>query len=138
MKQLEAKIESQVRGNVSEIALKKDSLALAQQAAELSRASQEQAQAMFEVGMGTPLDVTDTNLAVFLSEIDVARAELELDQARLGLAYMLGYFPGEQPDPLSIKSAEEDSARERLDTVDETSPGKPPAALSSDAPRRTP
>lgn len=130
VKQLEAKIEAQVRGNIAEIAQKKDSLSLARQALDLSRASQEQAQAMFEVGMGTPLDVTDTNLAVFLSEVDVARAELELDQARLGLAYMLGYFPGEQPDPLSIESGEVDSARKRLDGVDEEAGGQPPKAIA--------
>ncbi len=126
VKQLEAKIEAQVRGNIAEIAQKKDALALSREALELSRASQEQAQAMFEVGMGTPLDVTDTNLAVFLSEVDVARAELELDHARLGLSYMLGYFPGEQPDPRSIESGEVDSARDRLEGVDPESAGRPP------------
>ncbi|MCP4500083.1 MAG: TolC family protein [Deltaproteobacteria bacterium] len=125
VKQMEHKIEAQVRGNVDEIQLKKEGLVLSKEAVSLARESQAQATELYKLGLGTPLDVTDTNLAVFMAELDLARAELDIDQARLGLSYMLGDFPGALPDAHAITREEEESARQRmLDTPDEAPAAK--------------
>ena len=57
--------------------------------------TRDQAQTLYEVGAATPLDVSDANLAVYVAELDLLRAELEVQQARLGLAYVVGVFPGD-------------------------------------------
>jgi len=122
VKQLEQKIEAQVRGNIEDITVKREALDIAKETLQVTRESQEQAKQLFELGMGTPLDVTDTNLALFVAELELARAELSLDQARLGLSYMLGDFPGALPDADAITDDEVDSARQRMDDTPDQNP----------------
>lgn len=118
VRQLEKKVEGQIRGGLADIQMKKDALDLAQDAVELARASQEQAQALFEQGVATSLDVSDANLGVFLAELDLARAELNLDQSRLTLLYGLGSFPsGEITLPRELSDEEAKAARELADEV---------------------
>lgn len=88
--QLEDRVRAQVRGNLRELRDRAESLALAREAAEVARLAHEQAQAMFEAGVGTSLDVSDTALAQFLADNELARAELDLQLSRAGLRYVLG------------------------------------------------
>lgn len=94
VRQLEYRIEGQVRGNVSDLSLKAQALGLAREAVAVAQQTRDQAQSLYDVGAATPLDVSDANLAVYFAEMDLLRAELDLQQARLGLAYTVGAFPG--------------------------------------------
>jgi hypothetical protein len=71
--------------------------------------------------------------------MDLARAELELEQARVGLAYVLGEFPvstGSVPAVLSTEEATR--ARERMDALDGVVEGTatttPPSTPSESTP----
>ncbi|HEY1099146.1 MAG TPA: TolC family protein [Myxococcota bacterium] len=90
LRQIEDRVAAQVRGNHREVLIRQDSLALAQQSLEVAREAQSQAQALFDAGVGTALDVSETNFVLFSAELEALRAELDLAQARLGLRWALG------------------------------------------------
>jgi outer membrane protein TolC len=92
LQQLRRQVESSVRGNLADIAVKRDALQMATRALELSRATHQNAKDLFDLGAATSLDVIDASLGEFFAEIELARAELDLQQARLGLAFVLGDF----------------------------------------------
>ena len=52
--------------------------------------AQAQAVALFDAGVGTSLDVTDTSVAVFAAETEALRTRSELDVARLSLRWATG------------------------------------------------
>ncbi len=89
-RQLEDRVRAQVRGNARDVRVKQDQLALSKESAAVARTAHEQAQAMFDAGVGTALDVSDTALALFVAENDLARAELDLQLARIGFTYVTG------------------------------------------------
>lgn len=122
VRQIEDRIQGQVRGNLEQLVLREQALELSREAVAVAREAQDQAQALYEVGAATPLDVSDANLALFLTEADLARAELDLEQAHLGLAYIVGAFPapGEPAAPLSAE--EEQAARARMEALVPTGP----------------
>jgi outer membrane protein len=107
VRQIEQRIQGQVRGNVEDLRLRTQGLELSREAVVVAREAQAQAEALYEVGAATPLDVSDANLALFMSEVDLARAELEVEQARLGLAYVVGAPPvsSAQARPLADEEA---------------------------------
>ncbi|RMG15801.1 MAG: TolC family protein [Deltaproteobacteria bacterium] len=88
--QLEQKIRAEVRGNVADLALKEKAVETAEHGYALARATQADAKRLFELGAATSLDVIDANLAAFFAEVELTRAKLDLAQARLALAYVLG------------------------------------------------
>ncbi len=90
LEQAESRIRSQVRGNVADIALKQQALEIARRGLTLASDTRANAERLFELGAATSLDVIDANLAVFFAQIELARAELDVEQARLGLAYVTG------------------------------------------------
>lgn len=90
LQQLEDRVRAQVRGNLRDLRDREASLALAREAAAVAGMAHEQAQAMFDAGVGTSLDVSDTALAQFVADNELVRAELELQLARAGLRYVLG------------------------------------------------
>jgi len=92
LSQTERSIRRQVRGNVADIEVKREALEASRRSLELSQASLASTVKVFELGEATSLDVIDARLVAFNSEVDLSRAELDLEQARLGLAYMLGEF----------------------------------------------
>ena len=89
-RQLEDRVRAQILGNGREIVVKRDALALSEESVAVARSARAQAQAMFAAGVGTALDVSDTALALFLAENDLARAQLDLQLARTGFAYVTG------------------------------------------------
>jgi outer membrane protein TolC len=131
VRQIEYRIVGQVRGNIADIAVKRLSLQTAQHAVEIARKTHDNARNLYELGVATSLDVIDANFALFVAEMDLARAELELEQSRVGLAYVLGEFPiatGFAPAVLS--DDEEQKARERMDALD----GPSGTTTTTDAP----
>lgn len=90
LKQLEDRVAAQVRGNVRDVAVRVEANALAREALVVAREAQAQAQALFDAGVGTSLDLTETNVAVFAAETEALRAELDLAMARIGLRWAVG------------------------------------------------
>jgi outer membrane protein TolC len=92
LKQVERRVESQVRGNLADLRVKLAGLESAKEALALAQSTNANAKALFDAGVATNLDVLDANVALFVSEVDFARAEMDLQQARMGLAHILGEF----------------------------------------------
>ena len=90
LRQIEDRVSAQVRGNLRDVTVRQDSLVLAQESLAVAREAQSQAQALFDAGVGTALDLSETNFAVFAAETDALRAELDVAQARLGLRWAIG------------------------------------------------
>jgi outer membrane protein len=90
LEQARKKVESQIRGNLAEIQAKQIDLEASRRSAELARVTHQSAKDLFEAGAATSLDVIDASLGEFFAEVDLARKELDLAQARLGLALVLG------------------------------------------------
>ena len=90
LQQLEDRVASQVRGNIRDVSVRIEANALAQEALVVAKEAQAQAQALFDAGVGTSLDLTETNVAVFAAETEALRAELDLAMARIGLRFAVG------------------------------------------------
>ena len=90
LQQLRDKVAAQVRGNLRDVVVREEALALARQSLEVTHDAHAQAQALFDAGVGTAFDLTETGLSVFLAETDTLRAELDVASARLGLRWALG------------------------------------------------
>ena len=88
--QVEERASAQVRGNLRELAVRQEALTIAREATAVARQAHEQAQALFDNGLGTSLDVSDTNLVLFVSETDELRAELDIALARIGVDWAVG------------------------------------------------
>lgn len=118
VRQLETKIEGQVRGNIENLELKERSLQLSREAVAVAQATLEQAKTLYDVGAATPLDVSDASLALYFTEMDLFQTELDVHQARLGLAYVVGAFPGDlQASAEPISEQETEQARARLQNM---------------------
>lgn len=90
LEQEERRIRSQVRGNLDDITLKRQALETADKGLALAVETRDNAQRLFDLGVATSLDVIDANLAVFFAQVEQTRAQLEVEQARLGLAFVSG------------------------------------------------
>jgi outer membrane protein len=90
LQQLEDRVASQVRGNIRDVSVRIEANTLAQEALVVATEAQHQAQALFDAGVGTSLDLTETNVAVFAAETEALRAELDLAMARIGLRFAVG------------------------------------------------
>jgi outer membrane protein TolC len=89
-KQLEERVRAQVLGNVNDLPRREAALGLARRAADVAKTAHDQAQASFDAGVGTSLDVSDTELALVLAQNDLVKAELDLALADAGLRYVVG------------------------------------------------
>ncbi len=119
VRKAESEIARQVRGNIADIHVKREGVVASERSLALAKDAAANAEALYEVGVATDLDVTDANLAVFLSEVDLLRQRLDLEQSRLGLLYVLGEFPeGVDAKPREISEKETDQARALMDKVD--------------------
>jgi outer membrane protein len=90
LEQLEQNVEREVRGALDDVALKKDAAETALRVANLAQASRDNAEGLFADGAITSLELADANLAAFAASVDAARAQLELESARAGLALAIG------------------------------------------------
>jgi outer membrane protein len=119
VRQLEQRIAGQVRGNLDDLRVRLRALELSREAVGVAKESVSQANTLLEVGAATPLDVSDTNLALFVAEIELARAELDVEQARLGLAYVVGALPPVDAAAAAFSDEDERAARDRLEKLPE-------------------
>lgn len=90
LRQVQDRVAAQVRGNLRDVVVREEALALSQKALALSQEAQKQAQALFDAGLGTALDLSETSFSVFVAETDALRAELDVATARLGLRWAIG------------------------------------------------
>jgi len=94
---------SLIRGNLDDISVKLDGLKQSQLAVDLAKENQRNAEALFDVGAATNIEVIDANNAAFSAEIALVRDELALRLARLGLLFVVGEYPaledGKQVSP---------------------------------------
>jgi OMF family outer membrane factor len=105
LKQIERRVEAQVRGNLADLRVKLLAAQSAGEALAMAQATHENAKALFEAGVATNLDVIDANLALFSAELEKTRAEMDVQQARLGLAHILGEFEPTVSDASNAVSA---------------------------------
>ncbi len=91
LRQLEDRVAAQVRGAVRDVGIRRDAAALAKEALSVATEAQAQAQALFDAGVGTALDVTETSVAVFAAETDAVRSELEYELAKVNLLWSVGW-----------------------------------------------
>jgi outer membrane protein TolC len=90
LQQLQDRVAAQVRGNRRDVAVRAEAVRLAREALAVATEAHTQAQALFDAGVGTALDLSDTAVAVFAAESEAVRAEGELAVARLSLRWALG------------------------------------------------
>jgi outer membrane protein TolC len=90
LQQLQERVAAQVRGSRRDVAVRTEAVLLARQAVAVATEAHAQAQALFDAGVGTALDLSDTAVAVFAAESEAVRAEGELAVARLALRWVLG------------------------------------------------
>lgn len=90
LQQLQDRVAAQVRGNRRDVAVREEAVLLARQALAVATEAHTQAQALFDAGVGTALDLSDTAVAVFAAESEAVRAEGELAVARSSLRWALG------------------------------------------------
>lgn len=82
-----------VRGNLQDIQTRLEGLASAKLAVELAKENHNNAIALFDVGAATNLEVIDASAAELAAGIDLARSELDLSLARMGLLFVVGEYP---------------------------------------------
>jgi outer membrane protein TolC len=90
LQQLEERVAAQMHGNLHDVAMRTKAARLAEEALAVAREAQAQAVALFDAGVGTSLDVTDTSVAVFAAETEALRTRSELDVARVSLRWATG------------------------------------------------
>jgi outer membrane protein TolC len=90
VRSLEETIERELRGAVDDVQLKKQTVDTSVALAGLAQRQAQNAEELFGQGVATDSDVRDARLARFAADVDAARAHLDLQAARLGLAYALG------------------------------------------------
>jgi outer membrane protein TolC len=131
LQQLRRKVESQVRGNLADISIKREALDTAKRSLTLAKDQHNSAKQLYELGAATSLQVIDASLGEFFAEIELTRAEYELAQARLGLSFVLGELPFSNgaPEPAPFSEQDESNAREVSEIpeaeADDRAPKKP-------------
>ena len=126
VRQLEETIERELRGTLDDLALKKENVVTTASLAELARKQAQSAEELFAEGVVTETDVRDARLGQFAADVDATRARLDLETARLGLAYAIGELAAAvkvEEQPLApITDAERDAARAAMAKVPDASP----------------
>jgi outer membrane protein TolC len=121
VQQLQQTIEREIRGTVDDVTVKEESVSTTASVAELAHKQAQNAEELFAQGVATDTDVRDARLAHFAADLDAARARLDLQTARLGLAYALGELASlvkvDDVSPEGLAPAEAAAARDALDRV---------------------
>lgn len=121
VRQLEETIERELRGTLDDLTLKWENVDTTAGLAGLARKQAESAEELYAQGLMTEVELRDARFGRFAADVDAARARLELELARLGLAYALGELPhaahvGDAP-LAPVSDAERDAARATMDKV---------------------
>ncbi len=90
VRQLEQTIERELRGSLDDIALKTENAVTLTEVAELAKKTATNAEELYTQGVARQDDVSNARLGAFVADVDAQKARLELENARLGLAYAVG------------------------------------------------
>jgi outer membrane protein len=121
VRQVEETVERELRGSLDNVALKQEAATTTAAVAELARKQAQNAADLFAQGVATDNDVRDARLGQFAADVDATRAALDLEVARLGLAYATGELAARVdvatvgPDP--VVPADVDAAHAALDRI---------------------
>jgi outer membrane protein TolC len=120
-RQLEQAIERELRGTLDDLAVKEENARTLQEVADLAKKTAENAANLYAEGVVRQNDVSDARLGAFAAEVDAQKARLELENARLGLAYAVGELATlikvDDVAPAPLSPAEADAARATMDKV---------------------
>jgi outer membrane protein TolC len=118
VRQLEQTIDREIRGTLDDVALKQENVETSTAVADLAHKQSANAEELFAQGVATDNDVRDARLAHFAADVDAARARLDLQTSRLGLAYALGELASlvgvADVVPEDVAADEHDAARRTL------------------------
>ncbi|OGQ13296.1 MAG: hypothetical protein A2138_28005 [Deltaproteobacteria bacterium RBG_16_71_12] len=121
VRQLEETVERELRGTLDDLGLKSENVSTTAGLAELARKQAQSAEELYAQGLMTEVDLRDARLGRFAADVDAARARLDLELARLGLAYAVGELPKaarvEDATLAPISDVEGDAARAALNKV---------------------
>ncbi len=119
--QLEESIERELRGTLDDLALKKENMTTTAELAQLANQTAAQADSLYAEGAITQSDVSDARLGAFAASVDATRARLDLETARIGLAYAIGelasYIKSNDVEPASLSDDEEAEARATVEQL---------------------
>ena len=123
VRQLEQSIERELRGTLDDLVVKEENARTLQEVAELAQKTATNAENLYAEGVARQTDVSDARFGAFAATIEAQRAKLELENARLGLAYALGELAAmikvDDVTPAPLASDETDAARAAMDRVKE-------------------
>jgi outer membrane protein TolC len=128
VRQLEESIERELRGTLDDLALKEENAVTLQEVADLAKRTADNAEALYQEGVARQTDVSDARFGAFAAAVDAQRARLELENARLGLAYAVGelatLIDADDTIPAPLESAEVEAAIKTMDRVQSSDDGK--------------
>lgn len=120
-RQLEETIERELRGTLDDLRLKQENATTSAELADLAKKTADNAEALYSEGAVTQSDVSDARFGAFAAEIEAQKARLDLETARIGLAYAVGelqsYVKSSDYEAAPLTADEENAARGALDRV---------------------
>jgi outer membrane protein TolC len=112
--QIEQLVEREVRGTVDDYAAKLEASQTASRLASLAREQTQNADALFEAGAITQNDARDAALGAFAADVEAARAKIDVELAKLSLAYVTGEMQlAKDAAPRPLDDGENDAIRSR-------------------------
>lgn len=121
VRQLEQAIERELRGTLDDLAVKEENARTLQEVADLAKKTADNAANLYAEGVVRQNDVSDARLGAFAAEVDAQKARLELENARLGLAYAVGELAAliraDDVTPAPLSDDEAAAARAAMDKV---------------------
>ncbi len=120
-RQLEETIERELRGTLDDLALKQENATTTAEVAVLAQKTAANAEGLYAEGAVTQSDLFDARFGAFAAQVEAQKAALDLETARIGLAYSVGelqsYIKADSYVAAEVSSDEEDAARAALDKV---------------------
>ena len=121
VRQLEQNIERELRGTLDGLAVKEENARTLQEVATLAQKTATNAENLYAEGVARQTDVSDARFGAFAATVEAQRARLELENARLGLAYAIGELAAlikvDDVRPAPVASDEVDAARASMGRV---------------------
>ncbi len=128
VRQLEESIERELRGTLDDLAVKEENAVTLNEVAELAQKTADNAEALYQEGVARQTDVSDARFGAFAAAVDAQRARLELENARLGLAYAVGeltsFIKADDVVPAPLAPEEVDAAMSAMDRVQSKGDGE--------------
>ena len=121
MPKSEETVNGLVNQNLTSISFAVENVTTTSEVAALAKKTADNAEALYADGAVTQSDVNDARLGAFAAGVEATRAVLDLETARIGLAYSIGelssYIKTDEMEPAILSDAEADRARATLDAL---------------------